>query len=153
MIYSNVLTRSSHFCFLVGCSGLNSDRNVMSSTYAWRPLASQVVCFHILKGSSCTNVSKDWQAYRCCALYHSPIAPIIADVNDICSTDRHFRFADKLVRRGRGFWHLLSIVGAEIAAAAAMKCDTDNCPTFQNLPMPKDNVGQYRRNLAAQDGK
>ena len=51
------------------------------------------------------------------------IAPIIADVNDTCSTDRHFRFADKLVRRGRGFWHLLSLDGAEIAAATTYGTD------------------------------
>ena len=75
----------------------------MSRTYAWRPLA----CLPILKGSACTNVKKDWQADRCCALYHSAMAPIIADVNDIGSTDRHFRFADKAVRHGLGFWLLL----------------------------------------------
>ena len=57
------------------------------------------------------------------------MAPIIADVNDICSTDRHFQFADKLVRRGRGFWHLLSLDGAEIAAVTT--CGTDNCSTSQ----------------------
>ena len=97
----------------------------MSHTYAWRPLA----CLPILKGSACTNVTKDWQAHRRCALYHSAMAPIIADVNDICSTDRHFRFADKVVRRGRGFWHLLSLDGAEIAAATT--CGTDNCPSCE----------------------
>ena len=68
---------------------LNNDRTVMSHTHKWRPL----VCLPILKGSSCTNVNKDWQAYHY-DLYHSAMAPIIADVNHICSTDRHFRFAD-----------------------------------------------------------
>ena len=98
----------------------------MQQSYAQRPLA----CLPILKGSACTNVTKDWQAHRRCALYHSAMAPIIANVNDICSTDsrdRHFRFADKVVRRGRGFWHLLSLDGAEIAAATT--CGTDNCPS------------------------
>ena len=62
--------------------------------------------------------------------YHSAMAPIIiADVNDICSMDRHFRFADKVVRRGRGFWHLLSLDGAEIAAATT--CGTDNCTSCE----------------------
>ena len=70
----------------------------MSRTYAWRALA----CLPILKGFACTNVNKDWQADRCCALYQSAMAHIITDVNDICSTDRHFRFADTLVRRGHG---------------------------------------------------
>ena len=79
--------------------------------------------------SSCTNVNKDWQTYSHCALYHSAMAPIIVDVNDICCTDRHFRFADKLARRRRGFQHFLSIDGAEIAAATT--CGTDNCPSCQ----------------------
>jgi hypothetical protein len=63
------------------------------------------------------------------------MAPIVAEVNDICSTDRHFRFADKVVRCGRGFWHLLSLDGAEIAAATT--CGTDNCPTCE---CPKDRL-------------
>ena len=94
----------------------------MSRTYAWQPL----VCLPILKGSACTNVNKDWQAHRRCALYHSAMAPIIADVSDICSTDRHFRFADKVVRR---VWHLLSLDGAKIAAATT--CGADKCPSCQ----------------------
>ena len=92
----------------------------MQQSYAQRPLA----CLPILKGSACTNVTKDWQAHRHCALYHSAMAPIIADVNDICSSDRHFRFADKVVRHGRGFWHLLSLDGATT-------CGTDNCPSCE----------------------
>ena len=77
----------------------------------------------------CTNVNKDWQAYRRSDLYHRAMAPIIADVNDVCSKDKRFRFADKPVRHGRGFWHFLSIDGAEIAAATT--CGTDNCSTSQ----------------------
>ena len=106
----------------------------MARTFAWRPLG----CLPILKSSACTNTagSKGWQAYRRSALYHSAMAPIIADVNDICSVDRHFQFADKVLRRGRGFWDLLSLEGAEIAAATT--CGTDNCPTCER---PKDRPG------------
>ena len=75
----------------------------MSKPYAWRVLA----CLPILKGSACTNTSKNWQAQRRMGLYHSAMAHIIPEINDICSKDDYYRFADKLVRQGRGFWHLL----------------------------------------------
>ena len=99
----------------------------MSRPYAWRILA----CLPILKGSACTNTSKDWQAQRRMGLpvYHSAMAHIIPEINDICSKDDYYRFADKLVRQGRGFWHLLCMDGAEIAAATM--CGTDNCPTCE----------------------
>ena len=58
------------------------------------------------------------------------MAPIFVDVNDICSTDRHFRFADKLVRRERGFWHLFCMHGTEIAAATTLQ--------LPHVPMLKD---------------
>ena len=93
--------------------------------YAWSILA----CLPILKGSVCTNTSKDWQAQRRMALYHSAMAHIIPELNDICAKDDYYRFADKLVRQGRGFWHLLCMDGAEIAAATM--CGTDNCPTCE----------------------
>ena len=43
--------------FAVGC--LNHDRTVMSRPFAWCILA----CLPILKGSACTNTSKDWDIY------------------------------------------------------------------------------------------
>ena len=85
----------------VGC--LNNDRTVMSLPYAWHILDF----LSILKGSACTNTSKDWQAQRRMALYHSAMAPMIPELNDICAKDDYYRFADKLVRQGRWFWHLL----------------------------------------------
>ena len=81
----------------------------MSKPYAWRLLA----CLPILKGTACTNTSKEWQTQRRLALYHSALAPIIDEVNEICSKNAYYRFADKLVRQGRWFWHLLSMDGAE----------------------------------------
>jgi hypothetical protein len=62
-------------------------------------------------------------------LYHSAMAHIIPEINDICSKDDYYRFADKLVRQGRGLWHLMCMDGAEIAAATM--CGTDNCPTCE----------------------
>jgi len=87
----------------VGC--LNNYRTVMSLPYAWRILA----CLPILKGSACTNTSKDWQAQRRMALYYSAMAHImiIPELNDICAKDDYYRFADKLVLQGSWFWHLL----------------------------------------------
>jgi hypothetical protein len=67
------------------------------------------------------------------------MAHIVADVNDLCSTDRHYRFADKIVRCGRGFWHFLSLDGAEIAAATLF--GTDKCPTCECPKSELDNTG------------
>ena len=106
----------------------------MSRTYAWRTLA----CLPILKTTAFTNVDKDWQAQRRLSLYHNAMGHIIADVNDICSTDRYYRFADKIVWCGRGFWHFLSIDGAEIAAATL--CGTDKCPTCECPKKELDNT-------------
>ena len=77
----------------------------MARPYAWRPLA----CLPILKGRSFTNTDVEWQRRRRLSVYHSAMEHIVDDVNEICSTDRHYRFADKVVRCGRGFWHFLSI--------------------------------------------
>lgn len=112
----------------------------MSKPYAWRLLA----CLPILKGTACTNTSKEWQTQRRLALYHSALAPIIDEVNEICSKNAYYRFADKLVRQGRGFWHLLSMDGAEIAAATM--CSTDNCPTCECPKSELDNT-EYTYNL------
>lgn len=62
---------------------LNNDRTVMSKPYAWRVLA----CLPILKGSACTNTSREWQTQRRLALYHKAMAPIIDEVNEICYLD------------------------------------------------------------------
>ena len=80
----------------MGC--LNNDRTVMPLPYALRILA----CLPILKGSACTNTSKDWQGQRSMALYHSAMAHImiISELNDICAKDDYYRFADKLVLQG-----------------------------------------------------
>ena len=84
-------------------------------------------------GLSSYPQSKGWQAQRRMALYHSAMAHIIPELNDICAKDDYYWFADKLVaclvRQGRGFWHLLCMDGAEIAAATM--CCTDNCPTCE----------------------
>ena len=106
----------------------------MSLPYAWWVLA----CLPILKGSACTNTSKKWQAKRSMAIYHSAMAHIIPEINEICSKNDYYRFADKLVRQGRGFWHLLCMDGAEIAAATM--CGTDNCPTCECPKTEHDNT-------------
>ena len=63
---------------------------------------------------------------------------IIPEINEICSKNDYYRFADKLVRQGRGFWHLLCMDGAEIAAATM--CGTDNCPTCECPKAELDNT-------------
>ena len=106
----------------------------MSRPYAWRVLG----CLPILKGSACTNTNKEWQSQRRLAIYHAAMSPIIDEINEICSKDDFYRFADKLVRQGRGFWHLLSMDGAEIAQATM--CTTDNCPTCECPKAQLDNT-------------
>jgi len=66
----------------------------MSRPYAWRVLG----CLPILKGAACTNTNKEWQSQRRLALYHAAMAPVIDEINEICSKDDYYRFADKLVR-------------------------------------------------------
>jgi hypothetical protein len=60
-----------------------------------------------VKTSAFSNVDKDWQAQRWLALYHNAMAHIVADINELCSMHRHYRFADKIVLCCRGFWHFL----------------------------------------------
>ena len=102
------------------------------------------------------------------ALYHSAMAHLIPEINDICAKDDYYRFADKLVLKGREFWHPLCMDGADIAAAtyyrfadklvlkghkfwhllcmdgadiaAATMCGTDNCPTCECPKAELDNT-------------
>ena len=53
------------------------------------------------------------------------------DFNELCKTARYYRWADKLVRLGKAFWHIISLDGLEIAATAlssTMECPTCECP-------------------------
>jgi hypothetical protein len=113
----------------VGC--LNNDRTVMSKPFAWRPLG----LLPILKPGPCTNNNVAWQRYRRLDLYHRCMDKVIAEINELCSEDRHFRFADGKVREGRCFWHLLSMDGLEISYTAM--CPTDECPVCE---CPKDEL-------------
>ena len=57
--------------------------------------------------------------------------PVIAEINELCKTARYYRWADKLVRLGCAFWHIISMDGLEIAATAlsnTMECPTCECP-------------------------
>jgi hypothetical protein len=61
--------------------------------------------------------------------------PVVEEINQLCSEDNYFRFADGKVRLGRCFWHLLSMDGLEIAATTM--CSTDECPVCE---VPKDEL-------------
>jgi hypothetical protein len=74
-LHSNITTS-----VLMG--SLNNDRTVMSSTYAWRPIACLPTA--ILKTSAFSNADKNWQAHRQLALYHNAVAHIVADVHELC---------------------------------------------------------------------
>ena len=128
MIPSNAPALISIFA-AVGC--LNNDRTVMSKPYAWRPLG----LLPILKATAMTNNKLEWQRYRRLDLYHRCLDIVVAEINDLCSADKHFRFADGRVREGRCFWHLLSMDGLEIAATTM--CHTDECPVCE---CPKDEL-------------
>jgi hypothetical protein len=80
---------------------LNKDKSVMSRPYAWRVLGN----LPILKASACTNTNKDWQAQRRLSLYHRAMDPVIAEINELCKTERYYRWTDKLVRPGKAFCH------------------------------------------------
>ena len=103
----------------------------MSRPYAWRPLG----LLPILKTSALTVDNVAWQRHRRLDLYHRCMDPVIAELNELCAEDKYFRFADKKVRQGRCFWHLLSMDGLEIAATTM--CNTDNCPVCE---CPKDEL-------------
>ena len=106
---------------------LNNDKSVMSRPYAWRVLG----ILPILKASACTNQDKGWQAQRRINMFHRAMDPVIAEINELCKTARYFRWADKLVRLGQAFWHIISLDGLEIAATAlssTMECPTCECP-------------------------
>ena len=68
-------------------------------------------------------------------LYHCCMDPVVEEINQLCSEDNYFRFADGKVRLGRCFWHLLSMDGLEIAATTM--CSTDECPVCE---VPKDEL-------------
>ena len=99
----------------------------MSRPYAWRVLG----ILPILKASACTNTDKSWQMQRRLDLYHRAMDPVIAEINELCKTARYYRWADKMVRLGLAFWHIISMDGLEIAATAlssTMECPTCECP-------------------------
>ena len=102
----------TYFLFLpVGC--LNNDRTVMSTAFAWRPLA----LLPILKVSAFAETDKDWLAERLLDLYRRSMDHIIADLNELCSKDIHLRFADNVIHLSKAFYHVLLLDGAEVAAA------------------------------------
>ena len=97
----------------------------MSKPFAWRPLG----LLPILKPSPCTNNNVGWQRYRRLDLYHRCMDLVIAEINELCSEDKYYRFADGKVREGRCFWHLLSMDGLEISYTSM--CPTDDCPVCE----------------------
>ena len=103
----------------------------MSRPFAWRPLG----LLPILKASAFTNTDSKWQSARRLDLHHRCMDHVVAEINTLCSENKYFRFADKRVRLGRCFWHLLSMDGLEIASNTM--CGTDNCPVCE---CPRDEL-------------
>jgi hypothetical protein len=68
-------------------------------------------------------------------LYHRCMDIVIAYISELCSEDRHFRFADGRVREGLCFWHHLRMHGLEISYP--IMCPTDDCPICE---CPKDTL-------------
>jgi hypothetical protein len=57
--------------------------------------------------------------------------PVIPEINELSKTPRYYPWADKLVRLGQAFWHIISMDGLEIAATAlssTITCPTCKCP-------------------------
>jgi hypothetical protein len=88
----------------------------------------------ILKASACTNTDETWQRLRCLNLF---LRSVIAEINKLCKNPRYYRWADKLVRLGQVFWHIIKMDGLEIAATALSS--TMTCPTCE---CPKDELDQ-----------
>ncbi len=86
----------------------------MSSLYAWRVLG----ILPILNALACTNTEKDSQAHRRLSLYHRAMDPVIAEINELCKNAKYQRWADKLVRPGMTFLHIISMDWLEIASTA-----------------------------------
>ena len=126
------------YVWTVGC--LINDHTVMSRPYAWRPLG----LLPILKPGAFTN-NVELQRYRRLDLYHRcmPVDHVVDEINQLCSEDKHFRFADGKVRLGRCFWHLLSMDCLEIAATTM--CGTDDCPVCE---VPKDELDSDRTDVS-----
>ena len=115
---------------------LNNDKSVMSRPYAWRVLG----ILPILKASACTDTDKSWQVQRRLNMYHLSMDPVIAEINDLCKTARHYRWTDKKVCLGQAFWHIISMDGLEIAATALSS--TMVCPTYE---CPKDGLERTKK--------
>ena len=116
----------------------------MSCPYAWRPLG----LLPILKPGAFTNNNVEWQRHRRLELYHRCMDPVIAQINTLCSEDKYFRFADRRVRLGRCFWHLLSMDGLEIAATTM--CSTNDCPVCE---CPKDELDRTDKSYPLRNGE
>ena len=84
-----------------------------------------------------TNNNLEGQRYLRLDLYHCCMDVVVAEINKLCSVDKHFCFADGKVRLGQCFWHLpvlrVSMDGLEIAATTM--CHTDEFPVYE---CPKD---------------
>ena len=54
----------------------------------------------ILKPGAFTNNNVEWQRYRRMDLYHRCMDYVVDEINQLCSEDKHFRFADGKFRLG-----------------------------------------------------
>ena len=91
--------------------------------------------FAHIEPTAFTNNNVEWQRYRRLDLCHRCMDHVVDEINQICSEDKYFRFAEGKVRLGRCFWYLLSMDGLEIAATTM--CTTDYCPVCED---PKDEL-------------
>ena len=107
----------------------NNDIQVMSKSYAWRPLA----CLPILKNKLMDITDPTAQARRRLGLYHSCLAPIIEEVNALIKEPFYLRFADRKIRLCQAFYHFCRMDGEEFDAT--LMCSTGDCPVCD---CPKD---------------
>ena len=137
---------------MISVGSLNNDRTIMAHPYAWRSALFTSMTSHF-EGQI---VYQHWRQMAEASSAHSIQWPQINrslcgryQYNDrICSMDRYYLCADKVVRFERVFWHFLSLNGAEIAQAAL--CDTHNCPTWQYMWVSKGWLwsGQHCHNVS-----
>jgi hypothetical protein len=101
----------------------NLDSSIMNEPHAWRVLGM----LPILKYSSTLHLSDEKRAERRLRLFHYCIGILSDRLDQICSVDNNFLYADGVVRRTRPFFHFLIMDGLEISVNAL--CPIDTCPS------------------------
>jgi hypothetical protein len=101
----------------------NLDSNVMNEPVAWRVLGM----LPILKYSATLHISDEHRAVRRLELFHDCIRILSRKLQELCSKDSNFLYADAVVRKTRPFLHFFIMDGLEISVNTL--CPINSCPS------------------------